>query len=67
MVVDAPDNATVAINGKYVGTGKVTIDVDANARALVRVECEGFSPWSGVVQVKGRSRVRVRPTLKPKR
>ncbi|MDP2340688.1 MAG: PEGA domain-containing protein [Deltaproteobacteria bacterium] len=66
LIVDAPDGATVAINGKVVGTGKVSVDVDANARALVRVELAGFSPWSSVVQVQGRPRVRVRPTLKPK-
>ena len=66
LIVDAPEGATVAINGKVVGTGKVSVDVDANARALVRVELAGFSPWSSVVQVQGRPRVRVRPTLKPK-
>ncbi len=66
LMVDAPDGATVAINGKVVGTGKVSVDVDGNARALVRVELAGFSPWSSVVQVQSRPRVRVRPTLKPK-
>ena len=66
LLVDAPDGATVAINGKVVGTGKVSIDVDANARALVRVELAGFLPWSSVVKMQGRPRVRVRSTLKQK-
>ena len=64
--MDAPDGATVAINGKVVGTGKVSIDVDANARALVRVELAGFLPLSSVVKMQGRPRVRVRSTLKQK-
>jgi hypothetical protein len=66
LIVDAPDGASVAINGKVMGAGRVTVELDANAKALVRVELAGFSPWSSVVKVEGRPRVRVRPTLKPK-
>ncbi len=67
LIVEAPEGATVLINGQAVGTGRVVVDVDANARAVVKVTAPGFTPWSSVVQVQGRPRVRVRPALTAKK
>lgn len=66
LVVEAPDGATVFINGTAVGDGRVVVDVDAGARALVKVTAAGFSPWSSVVNVEGQPRLRVRPRLVPR-
>jgi hypothetical protein len=66
LVVEAPEGAAVSINGTAVGTGRVVVDVDAGARALVKVTAPGFSPWSSVVNVEGQPKLRVRPRLVPR-
>lgn len=67
LIVEAPEGASVLINGTVVGTGKVSVSVDANARAVVKVTMAGCTPWSSVVQMQGRPRVRVRPALTAKK
>lgn len=67
LIIEAPDDASVFFNGAVVGTGKVSLDVDASTRAVVKVTSPGFTPWSSVVQMQGRPRVRVRPKLVPKK
>ncbi len=67
LVVEAPAGATVALNGSPMGTvadsGRLSVEVAGDARVVVRVTLAGFAPWSSVVSVLGRPRVRVRAVL----
>ena len=64
LLVDAPEGATVTLNGTIIGTGRTNIDVAADFRAVVKVTMQGHAPFSTVVSVQGRPRVRVTPVLK---
>ena len=64
LLVDAPEGATVTLNGTVIGSGRTTIDVAADFRAVVKVTMQGHAPFSTVVSVQGRPRVRVTPVLK---
>ena len=64
LLVDAPEGATVTLNGTIIGTGRTAIDVAADFRAVVKVTMQGHAPFSTVVSVRGRPRVRVTPVLK---
>lgn len=66
LVVEAPDGATVSVNGAVMGVGTVSIDVGSAARCVVKVSLAGYVPFSTVVMVQGRPRVRVKPVLKPR-
>lgn len=64
LVIDAPPGASVSVNGTVVGTGPTTMDVGATSRCVVKVTQAGHMPFSTVVMVQGRPRVRVKPALK---
>ncbi len=64
LVVEAPDGATVTLNGTVIGTGRTVVDVALSSRAVVKVVLAGHVPFSTVVNVQGRPRVRVKPVLK---
>jgi hypothetical protein len=66
LVVEAPDGASVTLNGTVIGTGATTVDVASTSRAVVKVTMPGCAPFSTVVAVQGRPRVRVTPVLKPR-
>ena len=66
LVVEAPDGATVTLNGTVIGTGVTTVDVASTSRAVVKVTMPGCAPFSTVVAVQGRPRVRVTAVLKPR-
>ncbi len=66
LVVEAPDGATVTLNGTVIGSGHTTVDVTSTSRAVVKVTLPGHMPFSTVVNVQGRPRVRVRAQLKPR-
>ena len=70
LVVEAPVGAGIALNGTAVGIadqeGRFTVDVAADARVVVRVTLAGHAPWSSVVTVKGRRRLRVKASLQPR-
>ncbi len=67
LVVEAPAGATVALNGTPIGTvpdaGRLSVGVAGDARVVVRVTLAGCAPWSSVVSVLGRPRVRVKAVL----
>ena len=66
LTIESPDGAKVTVNGSDVGTGRVVVEVPADQRAVVKVLCAGFLPWSSVVEMGGRARLRVKPQLKPR-
>jgi hypothetical protein len=67
LIVEAPADAVVFVNGVERGNGTVRVDdVDRYAKHAVRVHCPGFAPWSGSVSLDGKSTARVRPSLKPR-
>lgn len=67
LVVDAPAEATVTVNGVERGRGMVRVgDLDRDARHAVRIHCAGFAPWSGSVSLQGKPAAKIRPTLKPR-
>jgi hypothetical protein len=67
LVVDAPADATVTVNGIDRGRGTVRVgDLDRVARHAVRIHCPGFAPWSGSVTLQGKAAAKIRPALKPR-
>lgn len=67
LVVDAPADATVTVNGVERGRGTVRVgDLDRDARHAVRIHCPGFAPWSGSVTLQGKPAAKIRPALKPR-
>ncbi len=68
LVIDAPPDATVTVNGVERGRGMVKVtELDRNAKHAVRIHCSGFAPWSGSVTLQGKAAAKIRPTLKPRR
>jgi hypothetical protein len=67
LVVDAPADATVTVNGIDRGRGTVRVgDLDRVARHAVRIHCPGFAPWSGSVTLQGKAAAKIRPALQPR-
>ena len=66
LFIDAPSGASVSVNGTVVGSGPTTVDVGATSRCVVKVTFAGHMPFSTVVMLQGRPRVRVKPALKPR-
>lgn len=67
LVVDAPAEATVTVNGIERGRGMVRVgDLDREARHAVRIHCAGYAPWSGSVSLQGKPAAKIRPSLKPR-
>jgi hypothetical protein len=67
LVVEAPVDAVVVVNGVERGKGVVRVsDLDRNAKHAVRIHAPGHQPWSGSVTLEGKSAAKIRPTLKPR-
>jgi hypothetical protein len=67
LVVEAPADATVIVNGIERGRGLVRVaDLDRSARHAVRILCPGHQTWSGSVSLDGKPAAKIRPTLKPR-
>lgn len=67
LVVEAPADAVVVVNGVERGKGVVRVtDLDRNAKHAVRIHAPGHQPWSGSVTLEGKSAAKIRPTLKPR-
>jgi hypothetical protein len=66
LTIEAPDGARVLVNGTEMGQGCVVVELGASTRAIVKVLQTGCAPWSSVVEMGGRAKLRVRPQLKPK-
>lgn len=67
LVIDAPAEATVTVNGIERGRGTVRVgDLDREARHAVRIHGAGYAPWSGSVSLQGKPAAKIRPSLKPR-
>lgn|GEM_PF-1948715 len=67
LVVDAPVDAVVFLDGRDVGTGQVDLkDLDRFTTYVVRVHRAGCHPWTAEVSLGGREAARVSPDLRPK-
>lgn len=67
LVVEAPNDAVVVVNGVDRGKGVVRVgDLDRRAKHAVRIHAPGFQPWSGSVTLEGKPAAKIRPTLKPR-
>ncbi len=67
LVVEAPTEANVVVNGVDRGHGVVRVTgLDRSARHAVRIHCPGHLPWSGSVTLEGKPAAKIRPTLKPR-
>jgi hypothetical protein len=67
LVVDAPTDAVVIVNGVERGRGHVrVVDLDRQARHAVRIHCPGHHAWSGSVSLDGKPAAKIRPTVKPR-
>lgn len=63
MVDSRPSGARVFVDNKLVGTTPMLIDAVGAGEHAVRLELEGFNPWSTSVRVTGGSRGRVSGSL----
>jgi len=67
LVIAAPDDATVFVDGTARGTGTVTLDeVHRHRRLAVRVHRPGCRPWSRAVSLGGRDELRITATPEPR-
>lgn len=67
LVVEAPGEASVVVNGVDRGRGVVRVTgLDRHTRHAVRIHCPGHLPWSGSVTLEGKPAAKIRPTLKPR-
>jgi hypothetical protein len=67
LVVEAPADASVTVNGVERGRGVVRVlELDRHARHAVRIHCPGHVPWSGSVSLEGRPAAKIKPSLKPR-
>lgn len=63
VVQSRPRDALVLLDGSAVGRAPLSIPDVSEGTHEVRVELDGFTPWAGVVRVKGGSRSRVGASL----
>jgi hypothetical protein len=67
LVVEAPPDASVTVNGVERGRGVVRVlELDRFARHAVRIHCPGHVPWSGSVSLEGRPAAKIKPSLRPR-
>jgi hypothetical protein len=67
MIIAAPDNATVFVDGVERGRGEVAIEaLDRHQRLAVRVHQPGCRPWSQSVSIDGRAELRVTAEPEPR-
>ncbi len=63
MVDSPPAGARVFVDGKMVGTTPMLLDAVAAGDHTVRLELDGFSPWTATSKVAGGERTRVSGSL----
>lgn len=63
MVDSRPAGARVFVDGKMVGTTPMLLDAVAAGDHTVRLELDGFSPWTATSKVAGGERTRVSGSL----
>lgn len=63
MVDSRPAGARVFVDGKMVGTTPMLLDAVAAGDHTVRLELDGFSPWTAASKVAGGERTRVSGSL----
>ena len=63
MVESRPAGARVFVDGRLVGTTPLLLDAVVAGAHAVRLELEGFSPWTATAQVTGGERARVSGSL----
>jgi len=63
MVDSRPAGARVFVDGKLVGTTPLLIDAVAVGDHAVRLELDGFNPWTASTKVSGGERARVSGSL----
>ncbi len=63
MVDSRPAGARVFVDGKMVGTTPMLLDAVAAGDHTVRLELDGFSPWTAASRVAGGERTRVSGSL----
>ena len=63
VVQSRPRDALVLLDGNVVGRAPLSIPDVSEGTHEVRVELDGFTPWVGVLRVKGGSRSRVGASL----
>lgn len=63
MVDSRPAGARVFVDGKMVGTTPMLLDAVATGEHSVRLERDGFSPWTSTTTVSGGERTRVSGSL----
>ena len=63
MVDSRPTGARVFVDGKLVGTTPLLIDAVAVGDHAVRLELDGFNPWTASTKVAGGERARVSGSL----
>ncbi len=67
LIVEAPKDAVVFLDGNDIGHGRVEIDgLNRFQSYAVRVHHRGHRPWSGTVSLKGHPEAVVRPELVPR-
>jgi hypothetical protein len=63
MVDSRPAGARVFVDGKLAGTTPLLIDVVAVGDHAVRMELDGFNPWTAPAKITGGERTKVSGSL----
>ena len=67
LVVVAPDDATVFVDGVERGRGEIVVDeLDRYTHYIIRIHRPKYRPWSTSVTLRGKAEVRVVPDLIPR-
>jgi hypothetical protein len=65
LIIYAPENGKVFINGNFQGEGRTTIrNADPFGLYHIRIHCPGFRPWSGTGSLQGKNSLEIKPELK---
>jgi hypothetical protein len=67
LIIHAPENGKVYIDGKYQGEGRIVVsDADTFALYHIRIHCAGFRPWNGTGCLHGKASLELKPELQPR-
>lgn len=67
LIIDAPAEAVVFIDGAERGGGMVNVEgVDRFGRVAVRVHLTGYKPWTRRISLDGEVELRITPELEPR-